>query len=121
MSDETSASYCFECKRPLVEIDNRRWLHDVQYLVVAHGRRDSEVISGGSGCAACYATGKVRTPTEADQEEAPAFGETGARVVTEMALVLLTMRPSGTNGVAQPRAARCNLRQRHKGKSAGLW
>ena len=23
MSDESGASYCFECKRPLVEIDNR--------------------------------------------------------------------------------------------------
>ena len=38
MSDESTVSYCFECKRPLVEIDNLRQaskrLPDLQHLVV---------------------------------------------------------------------------------------
>jgi hypothetical protein len=40
VSEESAKSLCFECKRPLVEIDNRgQRLHDVQHLVVAHGWR----------------------------------------------------------------------------------
>ena len=41
MTSVVAKSLCFECKRPLVEIDNRgptpSRLHDVQHLVVAQG------------------------------------------------------------------------------------
>jgi hypothetical protein len=49
MSDE-STSACFECKRPLVEIDNRgqrlRGCLSVQHLVVAHGWRGGQAVGG---------------------------------------------------------------------------
>jgi hypothetical protein len=39
MSDESRASYCFECEQPLTEIDNRgrstAGLYELQHLVVA--------------------------------------------------------------------------------------
>ena len=39
MSDESRANYCFECKQPLTEIDNRgrsaAGLYELQHLVVA--------------------------------------------------------------------------------------
>ena len=57
MSEESAKSLCFECKRPLVEIDNRgQRLHDVQHLVVAHGWRGGQAVSEGLGCAACNST-----------------------------------------------------------------
>ena len=59
------SSYCFECKRPLVEIDNRGH-HLRGCLVVAHGRRGGQAVSEGLGCAACNSTvcEIERAPTE---------------------------------------------------------
>jgi hypothetical protein len=54
MSDDSTPSYCHECKRPLTEIDNRgqllRRLHGLQHLVVAQ-RRQGAAIGGGPALA----------------------------------------------------------------------
>ena len=51
--DESTVSYCLECKRPLVEMDQSRpspsGVPDLQHLVVAHWWWGGQTVGGGLG------------------------------------------------------------------------